>query len=332
MPSTVKARLTGLGSYLPAKVLSNHDLEKLIETSDEWITSRTGIKERRIANSRETPSHMGTEAALIAIEAAHLTVADIGLILVATSTPDYRVPATATLIQSQLKATNIPAFDIQAACTGYIYALSIAKAYVESGMYNHILVVATEKMSSITNYEDRNTCILFGDGASAAVVSSKGKGLSIETISLGADGDCAHLIQIPAGGAKEPITELSLEKKHQYLKMEGKTTFKHAVRRMDNAIDECFKKSHIKEDEISWIVPHQANIRILEALAEYTHHSMDKVYKTIHKYGNTSASSIGIALDELMQQEHIKHGEHLLLVAFGAGLTWGAAILTKQSH
>jgi len=325
-----QAKIIGTGSYLPEKVLTNHDFEKMVETSDEWIVSRTGMKERRIAREDEFTSDMGLEAAKKALEAAQLQSDAIDMILVATLTPDYTFPSTACLIQSQLKATRAAAFDIQAACTGYLYGLSIAKAFVESGLYKNVLLIASEKLSSIINYKDRSTCVLFGDGASACVVSSTGKGLLIHDVCLGADGQQADLLILPAGGSRMPASQKTVADGCHFLRMGGNETFKHAVRRMEAASKEAIDRAGLKGEDISWLVPHQANIRIIEALAKRFEISMEKVFLTLPKYGNTSASSLGIALDELLRGHPLKTGEHILLAAFGAGLTWGASVLTHE--
>lgn len=332
MTISSKARITGTGSYLPERVLSNQDLEKIVETSDEWIVTRTGMKERRIARSDEFTSDMGYEAAKRAIEMAMISPEEIDLILVATLTPDYVFPSTACLLQARLKAVNAAAIDIQAACTGYIYALSQAKAYIDSGLYKNVLIVASEKLSSIVNYKDRNTCVLFGDGASACIVSNRGKGLVIRDVCLGADGEVAELLILPAGGSRNPASCQTVADGLHYLQMGGKETYKHAVRRMEMASKQCLDRTGLAESEISWIVPHQANIRIIEGIAKRFGVSMERVYLTIHKYGNTSASSIGIALDELLRLQNVQPGENLLLTAFGAGLTWGASILTWKEE
>ncbi len=326
----LKARIIGTGSYLPNRVLTNQDLEKMVETSDDWIVSRTGMKERRIADSQEATSDMGYAAALSALEDASLSPEEVDLILVATLTPDYAFPSTACLLQSRLKAGKAGAMDIQAACTGFLYAISTAKAFVESGHYKNVLVVASEKLSSIVDYKDRNTCILFGDGASACVVSSSPgkKNLFIRDICLGADGTLSDLLILPGGGSRSPTSQETVTSGMHYLKMEGKEVFKHAVRRMESASKSCLDRLGLNEKDISWIVPHQANIRIIEAIAKRFEVEMDRVYITIHKYGNTSASSLGIALDELLDEKSLATGENILLTAFGAGLTWGAAIIT----
>lgn len=325
-----KARIIGTGSYLPERVLTNSDLEKLVDTSDEWIVSRTGMRERRIAKEDEYTSDMGLAAAKAALEDAQVGAEELDLVLCATLTPDYMFPSTACLIQRQLKAVNAGAIDIQAACSGYLYALSIAKAYVEAGLYRNVLIIASEKLSSIVDYEDRSTCVLFGDGASACIVSCKGRGLEICDVSIGADGEQSELLMLPAGGSREPACEESVAQRRHYLRMEGRETFKHAVRRMESAAKKSLAKAGLEEGEINWLIPHQANIRIIEAMAKRFQVEKEKVYMTIEKYGNTSASSVGIALDELRSTEGVNEGENLLLVAFGAGLTWGAAVLKQK--
>lgn len=324
-----KARITGTGSYLPERILSNHDLEKMVETSDEWIVTRTGMKERRIARENEFTSDMGVEAALKALASSGKKIEEIDLILVATLTPDYMFPSTATLIQSALKAPHAAAFDFQAACTGFLYGLSIAKGFIEAGLYKNILLIASEKLSSIVNYKDRNTCVLFGDGAAAVVVSAEGEGFEIKEVCLGADGELAQLLILPAGGCRHPASHDTVDKGLHYISMEGKEVFKHAVRRMESAAKECMDKAQIPENDIGWLVPHQANERIIDAIAKRFSIAEERVFKTVHKYGNTSASAVAIALHELIQEKEMSVGENILLVAFGAGFTWGASILTK---
>ncbi len=326
-----QAKIIGTGSYLPKRVLTNHDLEKIVDTSDEWIVTRTGMKERRIAREDEFTSHMGAKAALDAISSAQIAASDIDFILVATLTPDYIFPSTACLIQSAIGAKHAAGADVQAACTGYLYLLSMAKSFVESGFYKNVLVIAAEKLSAITNYKDRSTCILFGDGAAACVVASEGKGLLIENIQLGADGDQADLIIMPAGGSRKPATLESVAKGEHYIKMAGNEVFKHSVRRMEAACKDCLEGAGLKEEEISWLIPHQANLRIIDAIAKrFKHLPQERIFKTVQKYGNTSASSVGIALDELLKNGPLKSGEKILLTAFGAGLTWGAGILGAE--
>lgn len=327
-----KAKIIGIGSYLPERILSNRDLEALVETSDEWIVTRTGMKERRIAKEDEYPSHMGTEAAKRALEKAQLGPEQIDMILVATITPDYIFPSTACLIQQQLGAKQAAGMDVQAACSGFLYALSVAKAFVESGTYRNVLVVATEKLSSITNYTDRSTCVLFGDGACASVVSLEGKGLTIESVTLGADGDQANLLIMPAGGSRKPASASTVENKEHYITMAGGEVFKHAVRRMESACKACLDSVGLSESDVTYLIPHQANLRIIDAIGKrFEHLPSDRIFKTVHKYGNTSASSVGIALDELCQGYATQPNDRILLTAFGGGLTWGAVLLTGES-
>ncbi len=330
MPNT--AKIIGLGAYLPKKVLSNKDLEKIVDTTDDWIVSRTGMKERRIADSEEYTSDMGIAAASKALNDAGLEPQEIDLIVVATLTPDYTFPSTACIIQNALGCINAASVDVQAACSGYVYALSMAKAYIDSGMYKNILIVASEKLSSIVNYHDRNTCILFGDGAASCIVSSSKTGYSIKHISLGSDGEQSKLLILPAGGSKKPATSETVLNNEHYIQMEGREVFKHAVRRMESAVRKCLVASNLTESDISWMVPHQANIRIIDAIAKRFNVPKDHVYLTIQKYGNTSASSIGIALEELVREKEIKNKEKIVLFAFGAGLTWGAAILEYEEN
>lgn len=329
MTKKTVASLIALATYLPSRILTNSELEKLVETSDEWIVSRTGIKERRIAAADESSADMGAKAALRLLEKLGKTSDEVELVLVATMTPDYLAPSNAALIQSKIGAQKVPAMDLQAACSGFLYGLSVAKAFVESCMYKNVLFVATEKMSSFVDYQDRNTCVLFGDGASASWIEAKNEGYAIESVALGADGDHPFIAYVPAGGSKTPATEESVRNKEHFFKMEGKELFKHAVRRMASSSQNCLDANHLKESDISWIVPHQANLRILDAVAKAFDVDPARVYKTIHKYGNTSASSLPIALEELLDQQPIKKGEWILLTAFGAGLTWGSSLIRK---
>lgn len=327
---THEAKIIGTGSYLPERILTNSDFEKIVKTSDEWIVSRTGMKERRIAHEMEFASTMGANAALAALSQANLSPEKIDFIIVATATPDYLSLSTACLIQDAIGAKNASAMDIQAACSGYLYGLAIAKSFIESGQYLNILVIATEKLSSIINYEDRSTCVLFGDGAAASIVSSgEMPGFCIKTVRLGAAGEYASLGLVPAGGCRLPASYETVKEKKHTIHMSGSEIFKHAVRKMEAACKECLDQSGLKENDISWLIPHQANIRIIEALAKRFEIPSDRVFLTIHKYGNTSASSIGIALDELLRTHAISPNANLLLTAFGFGLTWGSALLRK---
>lgn len=326
-----KAKIIGTGSYLPEKVLTNQDLERMVETSDEWIVSRTGMKERRIARADEYASDMGAAAAKAAMADAGLDADQIDFILVATLTPDYQFPSTACLIQKAIGAKKASGADMQAACAGYLYLLAMAKSFVESGLYKNVLIVATEKLSSITDYKDRSTCILFGDGAAACVISGEGKGLVIESVQLGADGEQSQLIIMPGGGCRQPATAESVASGQHYIKMSGNEVFKHAVRRMETACKECLDAAGVTEKEISWLIPHQANLRIIDAIAKrFEHLPPERIFKTVQKYGNTSSSSVGIALDELLKTAPLQKGEQILLTAFGAGLTWGAGVLRAE--
>lgn len=328
MKKTV-ARILGTGSYLPEKVLTNADLEKIVDTTDEWIVSRTGMKERRVAKEKECPSDMGAHAAKIALERSGLKASQLDLIIVATVTSDYPMPSAAALVQTKIQAPQAAVFDLNAACTGFLYALSTAKAFIESEMYQHVLVIGAEKLTPFINYEDRSTCILFGDGAAAAVISNKGSGLAIHQTSLGGDGSLARLIMIPAGGSCNPPSAQTIEAREHFFLMEGREVFKHAVRRMKEAAVCCLDRAGLTSDDLSWLVPHQANLRILDAVGKALTFPPEKICCTVHKYGNTSAASVPVTLDELLQKETIKTGAHLLLVAFGAGLTWGAVLLTQ---
>lgn len=330
MANTKRAKIVATGSYLPKKILTNKDLEKMVNTSDEWIITRTGIQERHLADENECTSDMGVEAAKQAIARAGISPLEIDLIIVPTCTPDYLFPSTSALIQRALQAHNAATFDLQAACTGYLYALSIAKAYIESGIYKNILIVASDKMSSIVDYEDRNTCVLFGDGASAAIVSGEGAGLIIKDVCLGTDGEEAELLILPGGGSKNPSTIDSVQNKMHFLKMEGRVVYRHAVRLMEMAVKHTMERVGLTSEDVDWLVPHQANIRIISAIAKRFNVPMEQVYKTVHKYGNTSASGVAIALDELMNQNILKTDQNILLVAFGSGFTWGASVLTKD--
>jgi len=320
MSQKMRAHILGMGSYLPEKILTNADLEKIVDTTDEWITTRTGIKQRHIAAVDESTSDMGAKAARLAIADAGLSVDDIDLIVVATMTPDKLCPATAPLIQAKLGASHVGAFDVGAACSGYIYALSVAKSFVESGAYCNVLVVATEKMSAMTDFTDRNTCILFGDGAGAVVVSSEEKGFAIDEITLGADGDHADLMTIEAGGASLSASHETVDARQHFFKMRGKQVYRLAVKVMGQLVQDCNKENLVA------IIPHQANARIIEGIGKRL---SQKVYNVVERYGNTSASSIPIATLDYIKEHELEVGQRLLLAAFGAGSTWGGAIIRK---
>ncbi len=321
-----KVGIIGLGKYLPAKVLTNKDLERVVDTTDEWIMTRTGIKERRIARDDEATSEMATEAAKAALKNAGLKPQDIDLIIVATITPDMFFPATACLVQEKLGARMIPAFDISVACSGFIYGLSIANQFLASGMYKNALVIASEKMSSITDWSDRSTCVLFGDGAAAAVLAPVDKG-GILSMYLGANGRAGDLVKLPAGGSRIPATKKSIEDKLHFIKMNGTELFKHAVKVMADAALEATKPLGLTAEDISLVIPHQANIRILNAVAKRMGLTKDKIYLNIEKYGNMSAASTAVALVEAVEEGRIKKGDKILLDSFGGGLTWGALVI-----
>jgi 3-oxoacyl-[acyl-carrier-protein] synthase-3 len=325
---SIRAHILGLGAFLPEKKLTNADLEKMVETSDEWIVSRTGIRERRVGSVHETCATMGLKAAQEAIQKSGIDPKTIELVICATMSPDYLTPSSAALIQSEL-GIEAAAYDCQAACTGFLYALKQAKAFIESGAYKTILIVASEKMSAFIDFTDRNTCVLFGDGAGAAILSSEKRGLRVDDVRIGADGSLGKLIYIPAGGSKTPTTSQTLQDGQHYLKMEGREVFKKAVRQMTQSVEESLKQVNLTHNDIAWLVPHQANLRIITAIGEALSIAPEKVFMTLEKYGNTSGSSILIALKELIDEEVVDRDDHLVLVAFGAGLTWGSGLLTK---
>lgn len=332
MAVTEKALISGLGSFLPEKRMTNKDFEKIIDTSDEWIMTRTGIKERRIASDTEFPSTMGTEAAKKALDHAGVDPKEVDAIITSSMTKEFISPATSAIIQHNLGANKAAVMDIESACTGFLSALSVAKAWIESNMYETVLVVTTEKNSAFIDYKDRKTCVLFGDGSGAAVVQKKTpnrSGYLIEHLCLGADGSQYSLITIPAGGSRNPASQTTISEKSHFLQMSGKEVFKQAVRHMGAAATECLAATGIEKDAISWLVPHQANIRIMQALAKRFDLPWEQVYRTIHKYGNTSSSTIPIALKELDSENIVSSNEYILLAAFGAGLTWGAGLLQK---
>jgi len=325
MKTTVK--IIGLGTALPSHILTNESLEKMVKTDDEWIQKRTGIKERRIAKDGETVASLGVLAAKNALQNASISLAQIDLILVATMTPEYICPSTACVIQKELGARQCAAFDIQAACSGYVYALELARSLVFAKSFRNILFIATEKMSSFVDYQDRSTCILFGDGAAAAIISDAGKGFEIVASHLQADGSGDELIIIPAGGSRMPASKETVEARQHYLQMQGREVFKVAVRTMCQSVEECLAKTGVALKQIRYLVPHQANERIIDAVCKHLDAKQLEVVKTVDKYGNTSASSIGIALEELVNTRPLCNGDYVVLTAAGAGMTWGATLL-----
>lgn len=319
--------VAGVGSYVPAKILTNADLEKMVETSDEWITTRTGIKERRVAAESEFTSDLGAEAARRAMARAGVTAEQIELIIVATITPDMPFPSTACLVQKKIGAKRAAAFDLEAACSGFIYALEIGQQFIMSRTYDTVLVIGAEKLSAITDWKDRNTCVLFGDGAGAAVLQSRSGSHGLLTAVMGADGDKSELLFMPGGGSRCPATVDSVNSRLHYLRMEGKETFKNAVQAMQTAATEALRRCELSIKQIKCIIPHQANRRIIDAVADRLGAAPEQLFINLEKYGNTSAASVAIALDEAVESGRIQRGDLVLLVVFGAGLTWGAAVI-----
>jgi 3-oxoacyl-[acyl-carrier-protein] synthase-3 len=320
--------IAGTGSYLPEKILTNDDLSKFVETSDEWIVTRTGIRERRIATEGESTSHLGSKAAKKALEQAGMAAEELDLIIVATITPDTLTPATACYVQQQLGATKAVAFDISAACSGFLYAMKIAQRMIESGAFENALIIGAEKLSAFVNWEDRTTCVLFGDGAGAAVLraSREDEGRILAT-DIGTDGKQTHLLNIPGGGSACPITIDNAGKGLATLAMLGKEVFKHAVTRMKNSANLVIERAGLQPDDIAVVIPHQANLRIIDAIASRLDVPNDRVFVNLHKYGNTSAAAIAIALDEAHREGKMKRGDKIVMIAFGAGLTWAAAAI-----
>ena len=323
----IHARITGTGSYAPKKVITNHDLEKLVDTSDEWITERTGIRERRIAEKGQTTSDLAYEASRKALKAAGLGADELDLILVATMTPDMILPSMGCVLQEKLGAKKAAAFDIYAACSGFIYGMSIASAFIKAGVYKNILLVGAEVLSRFTDWEDRTTCILFGDGAGAAVIQRHAGKRGILSTHLHSDGSLGDLIQVPAGGALHPASHDTIRKRMHFVKMKGNETFKAAVRALEGVVQEALEHNKVKPEEIDYLIPHQANLRIIQAMAQRLNMPMDKVVLNLPKYGNTSAASIPMALDEAVRHGRIKENHLLLFEAFGGGLTWASALV-----
>ncbi|MFB3146773.1 MAG: beta-ketoacyl-ACP synthase III [Nitrospirales bacterium] len=323
----MRSHILGTGSYVPKQVLTNVDLEQLVDTSDAWIVERTGIRERRRAAPGETCSDLGVQAAQQALSAAHIQAVDLDLIIVATCTGDSPLPSTASLIQYRLGAARAAAFDISAACCGFVYALSVADAFVRSGQYRYVLVIGAEVMTSITDWTDRNTCVIFGDGAGAAVVGPTEEDRGLLSIHLHADGRLSDLICVPGGGSSIPASEFMLAERLQFVKMRGNETFKIAVKTMEGAVREAVAVQDLTVADIDFLVPHQANIRILKAVVERLGLSMDQVIINLDRVGNTSAASIPLALDEAVRAGQIQPGSLIVLAAFGAGLTWASGVI-----
>jgi 3-oxoacyl-[acyl-carrier-protein] synthase-3 len=319
--------ILGMGSYVPEKVVTNKDLEKTVETSHEWIVERTGIHERRIAADSEATSDLATIAAQRALADAGVSAEEIDLIIVATVTPDMCFPSVACLVQDSIKATKAAAFDITAVCSGFVYALVMGSQFIKTGMYRKVLVIGAETLSKITDSTDRNTVILFGDGAGAAVLGETSQGCGILGVDLGADGAGGDLLKVPAGGSRQPVSEETLKERLHYIQMTGNEVFKFAVKIMGETALKALENANLTPADLDCIVPHQANIRIIQAAARRLKMPMDKVVVNVDKYGNTSAASIPIALDEAVKSGQIKNGDTILLVGFGGGLTWAASVI-----
>lgn len=323
------AAFKSIGSYVPEKILTNHDLEKMVDTTDEWIVQRTGIRERRIASDEEASSDLGYKAALSAIERSGIKKSKIDMVMCATLSPDYlTMPSTACMISEKLGITNVMAFDVSAACTGFIYLISLAKAFIESGAKKNILIIGAEKISSFIDYEDRGTCILFGDGAGAAIIcATENKEEAIIDVLASSDGKHGDLLITPGGGSKNPIRAENFDERLQYMKMSGNEVFKVAVKTLTNDVIEILKKNNIKPSEVDMFIPHQANLRIIEAVRARLKFPIEKTALTVAKYGNTSSASIPMAMNDLYENGQIKNGDLLLLDAFGGGFTWGSALI-----
>ncbi|HYE80537.1 MAG TPA: beta-ketoacyl-ACP synthase III [Clostridia bacterium] len=319
--------IIGTGSCLPDRIMTNSEIEKLVDTNDEWIRSRTGICERRIADENTATSDLSTTAAIKALEDANLKPEDIDLIIVATVTPDMLFPSTACIVQKNLGAVNAAAFDLEAACSGFLYGLSVAENFVKTGYYKHVLVIGAETLTKIADFTDRNTCVLFGDGAGAAVVSEVPDGYGILSTHIGADGRGGDLLKLPAGGSRTPATVETIQNRLHYIKMDGSEVFKFAVKIMGEAAEKALEKCSMNKEDIDYLIPHQANIRIIDAAVRRLKIAKEKIYVNVDKYGNMSAASVAIALDEAKRGGLLKDGDIVVLVGFGGGLTWGSAVL-----
>lgn len=321
-----KAGILGVGSYVPENIIDNFYFEEKMDTSDEWIKTMTGISQRRYADENEATSDLSTKAALKAIECAKLTSKDIDLIIVATATPDMIFPSTACIVQENIGASNAAAFDISVACSGFIYGITIAKQFIETGTYKNVLVIGAEILSRVLDYNDRTTSILFGDGAGAVVIGNVECGGILSTY-LGSDGSGAEFLNIPAGGSKLPATQNTIDNRLHTIKMSGNNVYKFAVRIMGEASLKAIEMANLETSDIDCLIPHQANIRIIDASAKRLKLDKDKVFVNLDKYGNMSAASVPVAMDEAYRQGKIKKGDNVVLVGFGGGLTWGASVI-----
>jgi len=321
-----RATITGWGKYLPPNVMTNKDLEKIVDTTDEWIQKRTGIKKRRIADEDTATSDLAIEASQEALEKANLDPEELDLIIVSTVTPDMAFPATACIVQDKIGASNAAAFDLEAGCSGFVYGLSVGAQFIESGLYDNVLVIGAETLSKITDWEDRNTCVLFGDGAGAAVLQATDKG-GFLAFDLGSDGSGANALYMEAGGSAKPASLETVKNKQHYIRMEGNPVFKFAVKTMKKASLDVLEKAELTTDDIDLLIPHQANTRIIKSARRRLKLDEDEVYVNLPELGNTSSASVAIAMAEAKENGKIKNGDNVLLVAFGAGLTWAAAAI-----
>jgi 3-oxoacyl-[acyl-carrier-protein] synthase-3 len=319
--------IAGVGAYLPSRILTNYDLEKMVETSDEWILTRTGIRERRLAADIEATSDLAAAAASRALDNAKVSPDQVDLIIVATITPDMPFPATACLVQQKIGARKVPAFDLEAACSGFVYGLEIGQQFIMSRTCETVLVIGAEKLSSIVDWRDRNTCVLFGDGAGAAVLQNRPNSHGLLTAVMGADGGNANLLYMPGGGSRCPATPDSVDARLHYLRMDGRETFKNAVQAMNTAAQEALDRCGLDISQIKCIIPHQANRRIIDAVGSRLGARPEQMLINLDRYGNTSAASVAIALEEAVMTGRVERGDLILIVVFGAGLTWGAAVI-----
>jgi 3-oxoacyl-[acyl-carrier-protein] synthase III len=324
-PRTVS--IIGTGSYVPERILTNQDLEKIVDTTDQWIQTRTGIRERRIAKDNETTSDMSARAALAAMEQAKVTAEEIDLIIVATATPDCIFPSTACYVQKKIRAINAACFDLSAACSGFLYALEVAQQFISTHVYNTVLIVGAEKLSTITDWTDRNTCVLFGDGAGAAILRNRPNSHGVISTHMGSDGDFSEILSMPGGGSRCPITAENVHLRLNTVKMLGKETYKQAVTSMFNAANRVLDEAGLQYEDIGCVIPHQANLRIIEAIAQRMGLPIEKFYINLDRFGNTSAAAVAIALDEAHRTGRIQTGDYILLVVFGGGLTWGSSVI-----
>jgi len=319
--------IIGTGSYVPERILTNHDLEKMVETTDQWIRTRTGIRERRIAKDNETTSDMGSRAALAAMEQAKVTSEEVDLIIMATATPDHLFPAAACYVQKKIGAINAACFDISAACSGFLYALEIAQQFISTHVYNTVLIIGAEKLSAITDWTDRNTCVLFDYGAGAAVLRNRPDSHGVISTHMGSDGVFSDILYMPGGGTRCPITPENVGQRLNTIRMAGREVFKQAVTSMFNASTRVLDEAGLRYEDIGCVIPHQANLRIIEAIAERMGLPMEKFYINLDRYGNTSAAAVAMALDEAHRTGRIQIGDYILLVVFGGGLTWASSVI-----